>query len=570
MIKRIAITFYLLSLIIVAQSQTDFKQPYFNGKNFFREGKYNLAMESFKKVTPYDQSNPFSEYASYYFALSAYRQGYMAVTKDMLLKIKSLYPKWDKMDEVDYLLAAVHFNGKDYFQGLKLLNGIKDDRFQQDINSLKQQAVTSIQDVETLRLMSEEYPKDEIIAKAFAKALLKSISNEDYKALLETVIKKFNFNRGEYFQEVPKTVYKDMYSVSVLFPFMLNTLDPTPTKKRNQPILDIYEGMRLAVDTLSKQGININMRAYDTERNAGKIKKILAAEELKNTDLIVGPFFPEENKIVHDFSMSNKINAFNPVTNNSDHIVTNLFAYLFQPSFETLGKKSAEYVAASARKKNCLVIYGNSKRDSLLAANFIQKAGELNLKVLTSHKVNKESVTKVVTLLTTATEYDEFHYPKEFTIKKDSVGSIFVASDDALIYSKIIYSVETRNDGIVIVGSETWLENADYEKYERLGIVLASPNYTYRAGKNYQIFLKKYIKTHGLGPSTFSRMGYEFMLFAGAQLKKNGVYFQEALNKEQWIPGFLTQGFNYQSARDNQLVPFVGFRGGELVLLGKR
>jgi hypothetical protein len=65
-------------------------------------------------------------------------------------------------------------------------------------------------------------------------------------------------------------------------------------------------------------------------------------------------------------------------------------------------------------------------------------------------------------------------------------------------------------------------------------------------------------------------MGYEFMLFTGNQLHKNGAYFQEGMNKEKYIPGYLTQGFNYEFSRDNQLIPFIRFREGRAVLIDKR
>jgi len=140
MIKRIAILFCLITLAVnmVFAQIVDYKQFYFAGKNFFREGKYNLAMESFKKAIPYDQNNQFSEYASFYFAISAYRQGYLAVARDMLNQLKSLHPKWDKMDDVNFWLGKILIENKDYFQGLKVINTIQDKKFQPDITALKQ------------------------------------------------------------------------------------------------------------------------------------------------------------------------------------------------------------------------------------------------------------------------------------------------------------------------------------------------------------------------------------------------------------------------------------------------
>jgi tetratricopeptide (TPR) repeat protein len=83
-----------LSIVDCAYAQVDYKQQYLMSKKLFTDGKYNLAMEGFKKLVPYDQNNPFSEYASFYYAVSAYHQGFFAVSKDMFNQIKSLYPTW--------------------------------------------------------------------------------------------------------------------------------------------------------------------------------------------------------------------------------------------------------------------------------------------------------------------------------------------------------------------------------------------------------------------------------------------------------------------------------------------
>ena len=558
------------SFSAIAQS-IDYNQRYFNAKDLFRNGKYSLAMESFKPLIPYDQNNRFSEYAAFYYALSAYNLNYKSVARDMFTQLRTTHPKWDKINEVHFWIARLHMDNKDYFQGLKTLSSITDKKMQSDIDNMKSTYVKQITDVETLRMMLEEYPKDEIIARALATALSKNLVDPEYKSQLEKLIDEFRFTKTDFIPEAPKTFYKDVYSVSVLMPFMTSTLEPTLNRKRNQVILDLYEGMKLAVDTLAAQGISISMRAYDTERNVAKIKTILETDELKNTDLVVGPFFLDENKPIQDFSIANRTNVFNPVSNLTDVTGTNQYAYLFQPSFETLGKKSADYVKDHVRRKNCMVFYGNTKVDSVLAANFIQRANENGIKISAIHKVNKDAG-KIMGILATPTEYDEFKYPKQFTLPKDSLGSVFVASDDALIYAKVAGGVETRNDSVVVIGSERWMEETaiDLERYQSLGIVLYAPNFTALHNPNYKAFVNKFIKVHSRVPSNAAKMGYEFMLFVGKQLKQHGVYFQEGMSNAGIIPGHLVEGFKYEAARDNQLVPFIKFRYGQPVVVDKR
>ncbi|HEY9007983.1 ABC transporter substrate-binding protein [Ohtaekwangia sp.] len=568
--KLIVCLSFLIPVSAFAQV-IDYNKQFFNGKQLFREGKYNLAMETLKPLIPYASNNQFSEYASFYYALAAHNQGYMAVSKDMFNQLKSLHPAWDKIDEVNFWLGKIYLDSKDYFQGLKMLSSIKDKKMEKDIDALKAKALVNVTDIETLKMMREEYPKDEVVGKALVAALAKDMANVESRTLLESLISQYGLKKTDYFPETPKSTMKDSYSVGVMFPFLVNTLDPTPGRKRNQIVLDFYEGMQLAVDTLAQQNVKISLRAYDTDRNVEKIKSLLNTDELKSIDLLVGPFFPEENKPIQDFSLANKINVFNPFSNNSDVIGNNPYAFLYQPSIETLGKKSGEFMASTVRKKNCLVFYGTSRRDSLLAATFVEKAREKGMKVLGSHRIVKESLPKIVNILATPTEYDEFRYPKQFTLRKDSLGGVFVASDDALIYTKVLGAVDTRGDSAMVIGSEDWLEQTalELDKYSSLPVVFMAPNTPLTSNPHLSAFIAKFVRAHGHTPSLYSMMGYEFMLFAGNQLKKNGVYFQEAMNKEKIINGYLTQGFNYQFSRDNQLVPFIRFRHGKAVVVDK-
>ncbi|HET9487492.1 MAG TPA: ABC transporter substrate-binding protein, partial [Chryseosolibacter sp.] len=302
------------------------------------------------------------------------------------------------------------------------------------------------------------------------------------------------------------------------------------------------------------------------------LKKTLQTEELKNTDLVIGPLRPEENTIVQEFSMNNQVNVVNPISNNTDLIGTNPYAFLFQPGSETLGNKSAEYLSAQPKKKLCMVIYGSSKKDSVLAANFMAKASELGVQIVDSRRVFKEDAAEIIKILATPTEYDEFKYPSEFTLKKDSIGSIFVGTDDPLIYTKVISAIETRGDGILVMGSENWIDDTAvaFEKFQTLGVVFFAPNFVSPESPRRRAFIRKYLRAYGKAPSNLSQLGYEMMIFFGNQLKTNGVYFQDGLYKTELIPGHLFQGYKYQYSRDNQLVPFVKFENGILSLIETR
>jgi ABC-type branched-subunit amino acid transport system substrate-binding protein len=553
-------------------AQTEYHKQYLNAKAFYGGGKYNLAMESFKPLIAYDKNNPYSQYASFYYALSAYNQGYKPLARTSLNEIKKLSPTWEKMDEVNFWLGKINMEDRDYFQGLKLWSSIQDKSMQPLIESLKAKSLAEVTDVETLRMMREEHPRDAVIGKQLATQLAKNPTSPADKAQLEELVRVFSFNRADFVPEAPKSYFRDIYSVSVLMPFMVNTLEVSTGTKRNQNVLDFYEGMKLAADTLAKQGVKISLRAYDTERNINKIKSVLNTDELKNTDLIVGPFFQEEVKPLQDFSQAAGINMFNPLHNNLELIGSNPYAFLFQPSLETMGRKAGEFLSANAKKKTCLIFYGTSRRDSTLAASFSAVAKEKGMKIIASHRLSREQSGNILTILATPTEFDDYKNPKQFSLKKDSVGAIFVASDDALIYAKVISGIETRGDQVPVLGSESWLEQhtIDLEKFQNLPITLEAPNFVDTGRPYARAFTRKYVKTHGRTPTAYASTGYELMLFLGNQLKKNGVYFQDALSKAGVVPGYITEGHNYQLGRSNDLVPFIRFEAGNMKVIEKK
>lgn len=566
----LSIVFFVFLITASALAQ-DFKRQYKNAKDLFDEKSYNLAMESFKPLIVYDVNNPYSEYAAFFYSLSAYYQGYPAVAKDNLVQLKKIHPNWDQMDDVNYWLAKIYFDQRQYFQGLLQLKSIKSAAFKEDIAAMQRMYLSQIEDTETLKMVMEENPDNAIAAHALAKAISKQPIYQQDAALLDQLISKFNLDRKEFVSAIkPVSVKKDRYRVSLLFPFLANTLEPTTATKANQFVIDLYEGMKQAADTLAKQGIAIDLLAYDTEKSVEKLEKLLKTDELKSSDLIVGPFFPEEAKRVQEFSMANHINMINPVSNNSTFLGVNPYSMLFQPSFETLATKSAEMVAKNVRNKNCMVFFGETSKDSLMAASFVRKATELGLKVVLKQEIAKENTSRIQTIIATATDYDDYKMPKDFRIKRDSIGSIFVASDNTLIYSKVIGSVQTRGDSILVVGNENWIANEasiNYDNFERLRVTLAAPNFVPANSHRYVTFRKKYIRTHGTLPSLYARMGYEFMDFIGKALHEYGVYYQDGLSQAGYLPGYLSPGYSFTNSRDNQHVPFVRVTNGELVLV---
>lgn len=553
--------------IAVAQEEQNFQKEFLNAKVFFREGKYNLAMEAFKPLISLSDENPFSAYASYYYALSAYREGHLPLGKDMLLQAKRVFPKWSKLDEVNLWLGTIYFELGNHDLALNALSEVKNKGLKQQISDTKFYFLNQQEDIEGLKdlyaMNSDEKELGEVLARKIAGQTLQGQDRE----LLNELIDKFNLNKEDFnFVSPTETVFKDTYRVAVLLPFLADDLEPTNRKTIvNQNVLDLHKGIRLAVDTLKSQGIDIELLAYDTKRDTAATRRILEKEEMKSVDLIIGPLFSNLLGIVNEFSFKNKINVINPVHSNLNVLEGNPYSFLYSSSDQVVGKKAAEYVLKNIEAKPGIILYGDSRRDSTLAFAYKEHMEQEGFPIILTQKIERTDTRAIQNILLVANsrmkDAATSDARKRYTIGLDSISHIFVASDNNLISSKVMSTVQTRGDDIIVVGSSGWLDLSviNYESYFGMGAVLYAPNYCTKGSESYRNFRMDYVQKHHKAPTKLAEVGYDLMMFMGNSLYEYGKYFQTEWSEKEYLKGYLTTGYNYKDANDNQLVPILNF-----------
>ncbi|MBL3655500.1 ABC transporter substrate-binding protein [Fulvivirga sediminis] len=561
--KKLLLVIGLFLSINFLYAQESKQQQYLNAKSLYSQESYNLAMEAFKPLMQRSADNPFAEYASFYYALAAYNQGYVPMAKNMMLQIKERFPKWSKINEVKYWLGKIYMETQEYNQAITILDDINDRSFKEDVNNLKFYYLGQIKEVENVKRLYENHKNDKVLGEVLAQKIAsQSLVNQDQKLLAE-LVKKFELNADDYQTIIDeKPVFKDRYKVAVLFPFLMNRLSADEKPKVNQLVLDLYDGIRFALDTLRDQGIKVDVYAYDTERSKASTKKILEKDELKSMDLIIGPLFSGPRALVQEFSFKYKINMINPLSSDADVVGKNPYSFLFNPSNETIGRKTAEYVSKHARNNTGVIIYGETAQDSAVAMSYKQKIQAEGFNIIASKKIEKDDTRQILDMLVNKGKIgggpeDEAIY----RIKEDSVGHIFVASTNELISSKVISAVQTRGDSIMIVGSADWLKMAvvGYDVYEKLGAALFAPLYVNTEKPEFNRFREHYISKHRVVPSQYASIGYEMMLFLGKSLGEYGKYFQTGWDKQEFMPGYLTPGYSYSNTQDNSVVPILNF-----------
>ncbi|HXA02417.1 MAG TPA: ABC transporter substrate-binding protein [Cytophagaceae bacterium] len=530
----------------------EFQAKYFDGKGLLKAGKYKEAMDQLMPLTSEAEGNPFVQYAHYYYSQAALKANLLSEGILMLKQLMEKYPSWEKMDEVNYLFGNILFEQKKYKEGMKYLADLKKD-LREDADKMEGYYFKNIP-ADSLVRLNKIYPSDEVIGRTLASKLASSGDEKD-KMLFEYLVQDFKLDRSKYTARRP-TIMKPAYNVAVLFPFMVKEIDPENANRPNQFVLDMYEGIRIAVDSLKKNGVNINLYAYDTEKEISKLKSVLDLPEFASMDMVIGPVYPTHNSLVAEFALKNQIIVVNPLSTNSKILEDNSYQFLFQSSIDEQAKATILYAKENfsnpVPKNNVIIFYGGDNKDSLLAMKYkeLAEANNFTVKIFEKGKPARAQL-----LLSDSISLRPYSH-------------IFIASSDVTFAANAISALEVSQKSIPVIVKSEWLQykNLSFEQLERRGVHFIHQDYLRYDDPALRDFKKAFFARDNIYPSTFAYQGYDLMLLFGKAMNLYGNNFKDSLQKAGFIPGKIFPGYDYSDSGSNKFVPITKFQQHELTL----
>ncbi len=594
--SRQLLSLLLLILCFVRLSYgQDEQATYLSAKQHLKVGSYNLAMQSFKQLSNPNAKHDFVEYASFYYGLAAYKNGDLGLARSMWLQVEKKYPTWKGIKETYYWLAQVYFEEGDYAKGISY--ALKSESNQQE--ALIYHYVSEIVDLQELKALNKKYPKHKIIAVALANFINKQpLSERDFKKLAQ-ISAQFDLSQSAFgLPDIGNSIKKNTYKIAVLLPFKFEGLGDIKRISRNKFVMDIYQGILEAADTLNAIDTLIKIFPYDTKRSKEVTQSILRKEEMKSMDLIIGPLFPEPSKVVSDFCFENKINMINPITSNSKYIDNNPYSFLFKPSNETKALKMADYASATFTNKDAFIFFNDTEKDSIVAYTYKDAIIKKGFEVIQCLKVDAEKIAAAHEYLIALYEValdekqrdsliqiDEnlvkerkiemknnapdstLYYQEFFSIAADSIGHIFVSSSKPLHASSFISAIEIRPDTISLLANGSWMnyEMLTIDQMQRLAIKFANPEFIDFDKTSYQKFKSTIQRKYKKHPTLNNCIGYELMYYIGGMMKEYGIYFQKGAIQKGMVKGQIFGGIDYGISNSNQYLPITSFEDSELI-----
>ena len=107
--------------------------------------------------------------------------------------------------------------------------------------------------------------------------------------------------------------------------------------------LPFYESFLLAVDSISRKGVQVELSIFDIDHSMGKTVKLLNNEDMLDMDLIVGPLFKDDFTQFSNFAKLHEINIVNPLSKRNSFVENNDRVFKLMPDY-----RERRYLLSSA------------------------------------------------------------------------------------------------------------------------------------------------------------------------------------------------------------------------------
>ncbi|AKP50373.1 ABC transporter substrate-binding protein [Cyclobacterium amurskyense] len=548
------ITLYFLFLIVplfTAYSQEGFDQLE-QAKKQIQQGNQAEAMELLRPYLDKEKYSSLSDYARYHFARAAYGNRQFELAKEALNSLIATRG-FAKKDDARYLLALCHFELSSPNDALRLIDQISDETLKKEgykasYNFLKVSASSS------LAVQYGLFPENKGLVMALKERLETQGSMSSTERSLYEKIRSEALTQGS--SNVKLSSKDNVLDIAVVLPFNYEGRSGVQSINSNNFVLQLYQGIKLALDQAKSNGVKLNFKTFDTERSDAKVRGILEDDFLSNADIIIGPLYPEETALVASFAQQRQIPQINPLSNIDENVKGFEYSYLFRPSIQAISQNVLDY-CRKFEGKRVAIAYSGTSRDELLAATFVDMARISGLQIVKNQKV-------------TTRDMQGFFESLELGKGKSQTADLMVIfSDDPNIASPTFGLVESLGAGLPVVVMESWLyfDFANYDMMETQNFHFVGNNTVDFNNELLDDFRNDYMNHYKINPSSFAYMGFELADFVTKVInEEKGFDFQKNLDRRSFIKGNLTFGFNFSRVRFNNYVPILSLEDGVLTI----
>ena len=358
---------------------------------------------------------------------------------------------------------------------------------------------------------------------------------------------------------------KKFASIKAALVLPFNT-DGTGKKEEQVRMVEYYEGFLMALDSLKKTGVSVDLYTYDSGSTQASVKQILSKAEMKNMDIIFGPAHADQVKPMADFAQEHNIRLVVPFTSKGEDVFNNPFVYQINTPQSYLYSEVYEHYLRKFPKAH--VVFVDAGTGHTDKADFIKglkeelKNNQITFKELKGDAINPDGLKLVVDSL------------RENVIIPTSGRNVALIK---ILPQLVVTGREHPNYNMKLFGYPEWQTYTDdhLSSFFEMDTYFYSSFYTNNlfpeAVKFIQAYRRWYSKDMANTFPKYGMLGFDTAYFFLQGLHKYGSNFEDNMNQMQVTPiqtGFKFDRVNNWGGFINRKVFFVNFtKNYELIKL---
>ncbi|NSW45715.1 MAG: LysM peptidoglycan-binding domain-containing protein [Bacteroidales bacterium] len=291
-----------------------------------------------------------------------------------------------------------------------------------------------------------------------------------------------------------------------------------------KPFIEFYEGFLMALDSIRRQGLSVELIQYEVKRDSAKIKLLLNDKNLQDVQLIIGPFYDNIFNDVAEWAHARHIAVINPISSTNKALFNFDNVIQLNTTLNSQLSQVTKYLAAFD-SLNIVIVHGNAN-DELQIVNIYKKQ---YLDVFNNNFGSKSPSLKDV-------NYSQGGIDAvEKALDKRKINIIILPSSSQVFVINAITKLNdlTRNYKLILSYMPTWKkfeQNFELEHLFNLHSHAFQPFYVDYSNPQVKNFVLSYRDLYKIEPTKFSFLGYDCSLYFLSLLQKYGSQFFYCIN----------------------------------------
>ncbi len=308
---------------------------------------------------------------------------------------------------------------------------------------------------------------------------------------------------------------------------------------KTRVFLELYQGIKMAVDSAVKAGLNAQLFVFDTKADTSEIKNIISSPILKKMDLIIGPGYTNTFVYAAKLLKDTNIPLVSPFSKKDQVIKGFPNTVRIIPSDKSHFKAIGKCVAKNYLKENIIIAMENKNNHA--AAKIIQR------EIIASSLLGDSSQTVIPSIVE--------GYTAPIDSLQEGVKNIIILANNKEAFSskltaKLIPS--SSKFEILLFGLDDLKEyrNIEVDYWDSLNIHITSSSEIKYGSTLADQFLASYFKKYYAEPSSSAFTGYDFTLLILNELLEERKYSHSQLVGDSFKGGIRDYRFKYNGDKN--------------------